>query len=90
MIRAKLKAKLNLTPEQEQKIGPIIKTASESLEASHRTCLKSVLEVINQMQSAITPLLTPEQVARLKELDAERADSWRAKYNYSGEAPAGH
>lgn len=90
LMRAKLKAKLNLDADQEQKIEPFIKAASESLETSHATCLKSVLAAINKMHVDIGSILRPDQIAKLKELDAERVESWRTKYNYTGEAPAGH
>ena len=90
LIRAKFKAKLNLTDEQSQKIEPLIKQASASLEASHRACLKSVLAALEKMQGDIQPLLQPDQLAKLKELEAERVDSWRAKYNYLGETPVSH
>jgi Spy/CpxP family protein refolding chaperone len=90
MMRDRLTAKLSLTADQEQKIEPMIQQASESLEASHRGCLKSVLEALDKMHLQIQPLLTPGQVAKLKELEAERSKSWLAKYNYAPETPAGH
>lgn len=90
LIRDKLKTKLNLTADQEQKIIPMIKQASESLEASHRGCLKSVLEALDKMHLDIQPLLTADQLPKLKELEKERSDTWRVKYNYVAEAPAGH
>ncbi len=90
MMRAKLKTRLNLTDEQTQKIEPFVKQASASLEASHRACLKSVLEALDKMHGDIQSFLEPGQLAKLKGLETERADSWRAKYNYVGEPPAGH
>ena len=90
MIRNRLKTKLNLTSDQEQKIEPMIKQVSSSLETSHRDCLKKILEALNNMHAGLAPLLTPEQTAQLKELEAERNKSWLDKYNYSPETAAGH
>jgi hypothetical protein len=85
-IRAKLTAKLALTPEQLDKVRPLIEKASEELEASHRDCLKRISAAIDRLHLELGPLLTPEQQPKLTELDAERKDSMWQKYHYREDA----
>jgi hypothetical protein len=85
-IRTRLTAKLALTPEQLDKIQPLIVKASEELEASHRDCLKRISLAIDQLHLDLASSLTPEQRPKLTELDAERRDSMWQKYHYRDDA----
>lgn len=89
MMRERLYGKLGLTPVQQQKIEPLIKKAAEEMEASHLNCLKQINQTVNNLHAAIKAELTPEQQAKLAELDTERTARMLQKYNYRLEANAG-
>jgi len=77
---------LHLTPEQRQKFSPLIKKASEELEASHLACLQQCSTAVERLHDDIRPDLTPEQNDKLKELENERHAMMRQKYNFPPEA----
>jgi Na+/phosphate symporter len=82
VILQRLDAKLALTPEQKQRIQPLIKKAAEEMEASHLDCLKRVNKAVDTLHEEIKPELIPEQAQKLGELESERAARMREKYNY--------
>jgi Spy/CpxP family protein refolding chaperone len=86
-IRQRLETKLDLTPEQAKKIEPAIEKAAEELEASHRDCLNRISAALDKMHLEIAPVLGPDQQAMLKQLEVERRDLMRQKYNYSPSLP---
>ncbi|HEX3799183.1 MAG TPA: hypothetical protein VH413_10820 [Verrucomicrobiae bacterium] len=73
---------LNLTPEQRAKFEPLIKKASEELEATHLQCLERCTVAVDNLHAQIRSQLTPEQNEKLQELEAERHTIMRNKYNY--------
>jgi Spy/CpxP family protein refolding chaperone len=83
MITEKLDTRLQLTPEQNQKFAPLIKHASDELEASHLDCLKRISAAIDLLHQQMAPDLTPEQKEKMKALEAERENNMRAKYNFT-------
>ena len=76
---------LHLTPEQKQKFAPLIRKASEELEASHLQCLQQCAAAVENLHTAILPDLTSEQSDKMKELEAERHSIMRQKYNFPPE-----
>jgi Spy/CpxP family protein refolding chaperone len=74
---------LNLTGEQDQKISPLIRTASEELEASHLLCLQQCSSIIDKLHAQMAPILTPDQQEKLKKLEADRREIMQKKYNFS-------
>jgi len=82
VIRDHLNAKLDLTPEQKQRIEPMVKKAAEEMEASHLDCLKRVNQAVDKLHAEIKPELVKEQQDKLVDLDAERALRMKEKYNY--------
>ena len=73
---------LDLTPEQEHTFDPLIKQASEELEASHLQCLERSSTVVSNLHAQIKLSLTPEQLEKLKQLEAQRCNTMKSKYNY--------
>jgi Spy/CpxP family protein refolding chaperone len=82
LIRQKMDP-LNLTGEQDQKISPLIRSASEQLEASHLLCLQQCSTIIDKLHAQMAPVLTPEQREKLKQLEADRREVIRKKYNFT-------
>jgi hypothetical protein len=87
-IHETLATKLELTPEQLQKIEPMIGKVSEELEASHLDCLKRIVAALESMHAEMRPLLKPDQQQKLTRLEAEWREKRKKKYNFPPEAPA--
>jgi hypothetical protein len=81
-IRQRLDEKLDLTPQQKQRMEPYIRKAAEEMEAAHLDCLKRVNKAADDLHAQIKPELVGEQVEKLPELDAERLKRMQEKYNY--------
>lgn len=81
-ITVHLDAKLTLTSDQKQKFQPMIRKAAEEMEAAHLDCLKRVNKAADDLHAQIKPELDKEQVAKLPELEAERAKRMLEKYNF--------
>ncbi len=79
---------LHLTPEQWQKFRPLIRKTSEELEASHLESLQRSSAAVEKLHAEIRDeaspdaKLSPEQQAKLTELEAERRGLMLKKYNY--------
>lgn len=81
-MRTRLYEKLALTEDQKQRIEPKIKAAAEEMEAAHLEALVEVNRVVDKLHAAIKPELIPEQLEKLRELEAERAERMKQKYNF--------
>ena len=58
---------LNLTPDQQAKVQPIIDQARPQVAAIHHECMQKMKAVRTSTASQIRPLLTPEQQTKLDE-----------------------
>jgi Spy/CpxP family protein refolding chaperone len=58
---------LNLTPEQQAKIQPLIDQAKPQIAEIHREAMQKIKSIITSTTSQIRPLLTPEQQRKLDE-----------------------
>ncbi len=81
-IQTKLEPRLNLTPDQMAKAGPLISATSLKLEEAHLHCLDQIEQAIHDLHQSLRPMLTEQQSSILKDLDQERAVSMKQKYNY--------
>ena len=68
---------LNLTPDQQAKVQPIIDQAQPQIAAIHREAMQKMKAVAENTASQIRPLLTPEQQKRLD--DNQKARQGRMK-----------
>lgn len=64
--------RLDLTPEQQAKIQPIIDQAKPQLETIHREAMEKTKAVMDNAMSQIRPMLTPEQEKKLDDAKNER------------------
>ena len=58
---------LNLTPDQQAKVQPIINQAQPQIAAIHREAMQKMKLVVDNTASQIRPLLTPDQQKKLDE-----------------------
>ena len=58
---------LNLTPDQQAKVKPIIDQAQPQVAEIHREAMQKMKAVMASVASQIRPLLTPEQQKKLDE-----------------------
>ena len=56
---------LNLTPDQQAKVQPIVNQAEPQIAAIHREAMQKMKAVMASTASQIRPLLTPEQQKKL-------------------------
>jgi Spy/CpxP family protein refolding chaperone len=63
-LMKRLVTELELTPEQQAKINPIVTSASEELRELRRTTQRTSAAVLARMQGDIAAVLTPEQRAK--------------------------
>lgn len=81
-IRAKLNARLQLTPTQQEKFEPLFVKTSAELESIHKDCLERITAALEQLHTEMRPDLTPVQQESLTALEAERREQMLQKYNY--------
>jgi len=58
---------LNLTPEQQTKVQPIVDQAKPKIAAIRREAMQKTKALMDSMASQIRPLLTPDQQKKLDE-----------------------
>ena len=63
----RLTAGLNLTPDQQAKVQPIINQAKPQIAEIRREAMQKMKAVVASTASQIRPLLTPEQQKKLDE-----------------------
>ncbi|HET9418364.1 MAG TPA: periplasmic heavy metal sensor [Chthoniobacterales bacterium] len=69
---------LNLTPEQQAKVQPIVDQTRPQIVAIHRDAMEKAHAVVDQAMSQIRPLLTSEQQKKLDDLKKAHDDMRKA------------
>jgi Spy/CpxP family protein refolding chaperone len=69
---------LNLTPDQKTKVQPIIDQAKPQMKAIHEEAMQKAKAVMDATTAQIRPILTPEQQARLDEVQKAHQDMHNA------------
>ncbi len=67
-----MRLKLNLTPDQVQKLNTVYDETHSRFEAAHNTHNQEVKQIREEHVSKIRVLLTPEQLPKYEQLRAER------------------
>ena len=65
---------LNLTPDQQAKVQPIIDQAKPQLIAIHRDAMQKAKAVIDNAMSQIRPMLTPDQQKKADDMHKAHED----------------
>jgi Spy/CpxP family protein refolding chaperone len=68
-MKERLRVELKLTPDQMQKISPIIDRAVSQLKTTREQTMRSVHEIFTETHREMQPLLTPEQRTKLEEME---------------------
>jgi Spy/CpxP family protein refolding chaperone len=63
---------LNLTPDQQAKVQPIIDQARPQIAAIHREAMQKMKAVMENTMSKIRPMLTPDQQKKLDDNQTAR------------------
>jgi Spy/CpxP family protein refolding chaperone len=69
---------LNLTPDQQAKVGPIVDQAKPQIRAIHQEAMQKMREVMENTTAQIRPLLTPEQQQKLDAMKKAHEDMHKA------------
>jgi Spy/CpxP family protein refolding chaperone len=86
-LRARFQSRLDLTPEQMQKITPLIDQAMRRVEAIRRETASQVFANVSNMHEQVLLVLTPEQKVKFEELERERREYLRQKFGPATNAP---
>jgi Spy/CpxP family protein refolding chaperone len=70
--------KLNLTPDQQAKVQPIIDQAKPQIAAIHQEARQKMKAVMDSTTSQIRPLLTAEQQKKLDDIQKAHQDMMNA------------
>ncbi len=71
-VEDRLKARLELTPEQMEFIQPILDHAAHKIKKAHARSLWDIEQILAWRSEEMTRHLSPGQVAKLEEFDNER------------------
>ncbi|MGA3169405.1 MAG: hypothetical protein ABSE62_00170 [Chthoniobacteraceae bacterium] len=69
-----LKTRLELTPDQVAEITPIVQKAAEDIHRYRGECTDNVIKVLDQAYAQISADLTPDQRAKLQQMQKERLE----------------
>jgi hypothetical protein len=86
-----LTERLQLTPDQQAKIQPILEDAGAEIQKHHRDELEQISQIMQAANDKITPLLTAAQQAEMKQMEAERKGDfqrhmrpWNSTHDHHG------
>jgi Spy/CpxP family protein refolding chaperone len=87
-MKERLRAELNLTPEQVNKISPIVEKMASDLEQIRRETGRRVHETFQQAHNEMAASLTDEQKRKLKQME-RRHRSWPGFHGHGSPKPPG-
>lgn len=73
-MQDRLKSQLELTPDQLERIQPILDRTSQEMRAIHEKTMKEIDEAIQRSHAEIARELNPEQRRKLEALQQERRE----------------
>jgi Spy/CpxP family protein refolding chaperone len=86
-LRARFQTQLALTPDQVQKIDPMIDQAMRRVEAIRKDTASQVFGNVATLHEQVLTVLTPEQKVKFEELERERRDYLRQKFGPATNSP---
>jgi len=86
---AHLTDRLDLTPDQQAKIEPILATAEQKIHGVHRDELNRMSAIFQETNGQITPLLTPEQQQKFAQMQQEGPSDFPYHHHF-GHGPDDH
>jgi len=85
--------RLALTPEQQEKLGPIIKRDADELAKVRNSSMTELRRIMDQMDHDIAQVLTPEQKEKFEKLSRELRERFprlRERLNGGPRGPRDH
>jgi Spy/CpxP family protein refolding chaperone len=79
-LRARFQSQLALTPDQTQKIDPMIDQAMRRLEVIRKETASQVFANVSTMHEQMLTVLTPEQKVQFEVLERERRERLLQKF----------
>jgi len=86
-LRARFQSRLDLTPEQVQKINPLIDQAMRRVEVIRNETANHVFANVSNLHEQVLLVLTPEQRVKFEQLERERREYLRQKFGPATNAP---
>ncbi len=86
-LRARFQSQLNLTPEQVQKIDPMIDQAMRRIEGIRKETASHVFANVSNLDEQVRTALMPEQKVRFEELERARREHLRQKFGPESNTP---
>ena len=86
-LRARFQSQLALTPEQAQKIDPMIGGAMRRLDVIRKETASNVFANVSDMHEQMLTVLTPAQKAAFEEIERGRREYLRQKYGPAANSP---
>ena len=86
-LRGRFKSGLDLTPDQVQKIDPLIDRAMRQVEIIRKDTANRVFANVSNLHEQVVIVLTPEQKTKFDVLEAERHDYLRKRFGPATNAP---
>ena len=86
-LRARFQSRLGLTPDQAQKIAPMIDQAMRRVQAIREETASQVFANASNLHEQVLTVLTPEQAVKFEELERERREYLRQKFGPGRQTP---
>ena len=86
-LRARFQSRLDLTPEQAQKIEPMVDRAMQRVDAIRKETARDIFANVSNLHEQVLAVLSPEQKVKFEELERQRREYLRQKFGPSTNAP---
>ncbi len=86
-LRARFQSRLDLAPEQVNKLNPLIEQAMRQVEVIREETARHVFANVSNLDAQVLLVLTPEQKAKFQQLERERRAYLRQKFGPETNAP---
>ncbi len=86
-LRVRFQSRLALTPDQAQKIDPMIDQGMHRVEAIRKETASQVFANVTTLHEQVLAVLTPEQKVKFEELERERREHLRQKFGPATNSP---
>jgi hypothetical protein len=86
-IKTRLQAKLDLSPDQEAKINPIVDNTAAEVRTARMEMAQRIGKIFEESYAKISAILTPDQRKKLDQMEKERADMmshWQENHRRPG------
>jgi GAF domain-containing protein len=79
LIKHRLQTRLHLTPDQVAHIDPIIDSAAVEIRAARMQTAERINKIFDDTYAKFAAILTPDQLAKLRQMEKERRDMMQAR-----------